>query len=565
MNRRDFLIKSLMTAMLAKMGNPTCLVADGPSPVRTLYIFLRGGIDGHQAFHPIDSGVLDFFRGIRPSLTLQPMVNNQRTNKYHLEDVLPIGLGTNQFGFHPWWERLRSRNLRGDIPDSRIRCDTVLVGGVNRPLDDFLAFRIMKGVGLIHHVNLNSIMPAKDLPINKSHFDQQQVALTGFKSFARNDGYLGKFVYFGEENPHLFKMVGFGGFSQKELGSKQANGTERTIVTLGTTFRDISRVRDLNLSFHSYSCQSYFDARNKLLYVGDRGTSTSVLGNFEMYRDLLRAARKEGGIFDIFNRAFDNANEIENISAQISNVFNTTQVNLLYPKFAQHYYLDPSTKATRSDTHIARVMFEIAKFFLASNLPTKRVAALSLGGFDTHSSQNSVLEDLLTQLAGALHGLFYTILTEAPDLMGCLNVYIITEFGRTLAQNSAFSTDHGWGNIMLGIFGLPISLVNSASFRPRQLDREIGPRYIPSDINPDTRAIDYVKNESEVHLGVNRYHLFPKVSMLSGLARLLKSNFPEADSYFMEEEFFKKNYLALSCQNNDCLWDEFLRDIPGRA
>lgn len=79
-----------------------------------------------------------------------------------------------------------------------------------------------------------------------------------------------------------------------------------------------------------------------------------------------------------------------------------------------------------------------------------RVFHVSHGGFDTHASQASVHEALLTQLDGAL-GAFQRDL-EATGQARRVVTLVFSEFGRRAAENGSRGTDHGRGNpvVLLG-------------------------------------------------------------------------------------------------------------------
>jgi uncharacterized protein (DUF1501 family) len=82
-----------------------------------------------------------------------------------------------------------------------------------------------------------------------------------------------------------------------------------------------------------------------------------------------------------------------------------------------------------------------------------RVGAVDLGGWDTHDYQGDRHEgyfgDLLGQLARGLEA-FYTDLGGYAERT---TVVVMSEFGRRLAQNGSYGTDHGHGSAMLVLGG----------------------------------------------------------------------------------------------------------------
>jgi uncharacterized protein (DUF1501 family) len=480
-----------------------------------------------------------------------------------------------QFGMHPWWERLRSSNEAGTIPNNRIRCDSVTVNGEQVPLDRFLAFRLMKGVGLLNDVLENPSTPVTRWQPNKSHFDQQARALLGLQQIGVGTGYLAKIAYSGPSHQNdLFKLVGFGGFSQKELGGTQ----DRQILAFSSSFSQLNRGSGpLGLTLHSKSCASYQQAN----FSGSWFDYWSG-ENWNVFKNLLAdLQRTDSNLHTLFKNAFEKVAATEDLSRVIANTLPDPSVDrTFYDKFRPYFYNSSGEPTIGSANGITNLMYEIAKFFLyepdpsqtpGPSLPEKRVAALSIGGFDTHANQQTDLESLIRSLAGALHGLFYTILVRKPELLGRVKVIILSEFGRTVFQNSAPSgfqnrdtsgTDHGAGNLLLAIFGLP---VNSPNLN-RRYDKEVGPTFTEANDFENRTISNYVRDLSSVSLRVNQYHIIPKVSMLSGLFTMMNATFPEArmtsnPSEFMERVFYQKNHLH--CAEEDvCLWQEFLDGLP---
>ncbi len=87
----------------------------------------------------------------------------------------------------------------------------------------------------------------------------------------------------------------------------------------------------------------------------------------------------------------------------------------------------------------------IARFAAERLRKDARIAAFSLGGFDTHLRQDLALPKALTRLAD-------TILTLRAEMGVAWNktaVVAMTEFGRTARANGSGGTDHGTGGAML--------------------------------------------------------------------------------------------------------------------
>lgn len=74
-----------------------------------------------------------------------------------------------------------------------------------------------------------------------------------------------------------------------------------------------------------------------------------------------------------------------------------------------------------------------------------RIAAFSLGGWDTHRDQHQTLRRALAQLETTL----LTLRAELGPVWGKTAVLAMTEFGRTVRENGSGGTDHGTGGAML--------------------------------------------------------------------------------------------------------------------
>jgi uncharacterized protein (DUF1501 family) len=76
-------------------------------------------------------------------------------------------------------------------------------------------------------------------------------------------------------------------------------------------------------------------------------------------------------------------------------------------------------------------------------------ATLDLGGWDSHLTQETLMNPLMTTLSIGL-GAFHRDLGREMDRT---TVVVMTEFGRRVRENSAFGTDHGRGSVMFVLGG----------------------------------------------------------------------------------------------------------------
>jgi len=76
-------------------------------------------------------------------------------------------------------------------------------------------------------------------------------------------------------------------------------------------------------------------------------------------------------------------------------------------------------------------------------------ATIDLGGWDSHFTQQQLLEPAMDRLARGLAAFRRDL---GPD-MARTTVVVMTEFGRRVAENSALGTDHGRGSVMFALGG----------------------------------------------------------------------------------------------------------------
>ncbi len=77
------------------------------------------------------------------------------------------------------------------------------------------------------------------------------------------------------------------------------------------------------------------------------------------------------------------------------------------------------------------------------------VAAIDLGGWDTHFAQSGLQANLLKDLSAGLAAFH----AEMRDQLGNLTVVTMSEFGRRAAENGSLGTDHGHGSMMMVLGG----------------------------------------------------------------------------------------------------------------
>ena len=76
-------------------------------------------------------------------------------------------------------------------------------------------------------------------------------------------------------------------------------------------------------------------------------------------------------------------------------------------------------------------------------------ASIDLGGWDSHFAQQGLVETLAGRLAGGLAA----FRKDLGARMATTTVVVMTEFGRTVEENTSFGTDHGRGSAMFVMGG----------------------------------------------------------------------------------------------------------------
>lgn len=77
------------------------------------------------------------------------------------------------------------------------------------------------------------------------------------------------------------------------------------------------------------------------------------------------------------------------------------------------------------------------------------VASVDLGNWDTHWTQQSWIEPLIRRLNSGLAA----FRKDLGSRLAQTTIVVMTEFGRRVAENSAFGTDHGRGSVMFVLGG----------------------------------------------------------------------------------------------------------------
>ncbi len=149
-----------------------------------------------------------------------------------------------------------------------------------------------------------------------------------------------------------------------------------------------------------------------------------------------------------------------------------------------------------------------------------RVAVFEVDGFDTHAAQgatNGAHADCLSDYDNIVKSLKSSMSKEAFDNTLILT---LTEFGRTIKQNSSNGTEHGYGSAILMVGGLVKKaqvhtdwpgLKRKELFEGRDLNSTIDSRAIYASAMSTVFDVDFKKITKEVFWGENLPNLSDKL------------------------------------------------------
>ena len=148
-----------------------------------------------------------------------------------------------------------------------------------------------------------------------------------------------------------------------------------------------------------------------------------------------------------------------------------------------------------------------------------RVAVFEVGGFDTHAAQGSTdgaHADCLKEYDRILKGLQASMGDEFKNTL----VLTLTEFGRTIKQNSSNGTEHGYGTAVLMSGGLVKKaqihsdwpgLKKKELFEGRDLNSTIDARSIYASAMSTVFDLDFKRIQKDVFWGEDLQNLSDKL------------------------------------------------------
>jgi len=107
----------------------------------------------------------------------------------------------------------------------------------------------------------------------------------------------------------------------------------------------------------------------------------------------------------------------------------------------------PANDAAYGRDEFSRGLLQLARLIKAR--VGLEAASVDLNGWDSHASQGLLMDPMMTRLGTGLSA----FRRDLGDELRNVTVVVMTEFGRRLAENSAFGTDHGRGSVMFVLGG----------------------------------------------------------------------------------------------------------------
>jgi uncharacterized protein (DUF1501 family) len=136
-------------------------------------------------------------------------------------------------------------------------------------------------------------------------------------------------------------------------------------------------------------------------------------------------AQESSGLRDAAQNTFEALRRLESMRAESA------------PEHGAQYGADPFSGGLRQVAQLIKANVGVD------------AASVDLHGWDSHFTQQSQIEPLMQRLADGLAA----FRTDLGPRMATTTVVVLTEFGRRVAENSSFGTDHGRGSTMFVLGG----------------------------------------------------------------------------------------------------------------
>lgn len=161
--------------------------------------------------------------------------------------------------------------------------------------------------------------------------------------------------------------------------------------------------------------------------------------------------------------------------------------------------LAPMNGAEYGDDSFSRGLRQAARLIRAR--VGLEAVSLDLEGWDSHFAQETLISPLMTRLSDGLSAFH----RDLGKLMANVTVVVMTEFGRRVAENSSFGTDHGRGGTMLVMGG-----ADRGDVLGKMPELETGILVGPGDVPVETDYRDVLKPILSRHgAGESMEEIFP--------------------------------------------------------
>jgi uncharacterized protein (DUF1501 family) len=148
-----------------------------------------------------------------------------------------------------------------------------------------------------------------------------------------------------------------------------------------------------------------------------------------------------------------------------------------------------------------------------------RIAVIEVGGWDTHYAQERRLNKLFSELAGSIA----LIKTKLGPIWKETAIMVVSEFGRTAAENGSKGTDHGTGGLAIVAGGS----VNGGDLRGKWPGLSPKALFGERDLAPANNLESLFKSTLVQHLGLSKSQaaesVFPELQTIKMLDNLYRT------------------------------------------
>ena len=221
------------------------------------------------------------------------------------------------------------------------------------------------------------------------------------------------------------------------------------------------------------------------------------------------------------NKLNEKAHEVNLLQEMLANspqLSRNLQQAMKIENMAMDMAIGGNKKATKN---LENIIKQTASFLKSHNENSPNIAALELGGWDTHAGQGTINGRLATQL----NNLERAILSLKKNLGSKWQKTIIigcSEFGRTVKENGTSGTDHGTGSALL----LAGGAVNGGQIISDWPSLKASSLYEGRDLYPSMDVRSVFKAVLLEHLQIGNSavaHIFPDSDKILPLSNIIRT------------------------------------------